>query len=154
MKNPLIISRPDLQTLRQKYAFAFLTFLFWLIWFYLWLPLISLLAWLFGVEIIYEHMVVLQGFHGLIDLLGWYMLVILLMGTVLLCWSWYNLRRFRGKSKRLHVDTVSTRQLAEFFNVDTHSIDAGRQARTIYVSHGATGHIDKIHCNESGRSCD
>ena len=154
MTNPLIINRPDLQTLRQKYAFAFLTFLFWLIWFYLWLPLISLLAWLFGVDIIYEHMVVLQGFHGLVDLLGWYVLVILLLGMVLLCWSWYNLARFRGKSKRTQVDTVSTRQLSEFFNVDMQSIDDGRHARTIYVSHGTNGRIDKIRCDGSARPSD
>ena len=149
MKNPLIISRPDLQTLRQKYAFAFLTFLFWLIWFYLWLPLISLLAWLFGVEIIYEHMIVLEGFYGLVDLLGWYLSVILLIGLTLLCWSRYNLTRFRGRSKRTHVDTVSGHQLADFFNVDRQSVDASRHARTIYVSHDANGQIDHIRYDES-----
>ena len=151
MNKPLIINSPDLQTLRQKYAYAVLTFLFWVIWFYLWLPLISLLAWLFGVEIFYQHMVVLEGLAGLRDLLGWYALVIVLIGITLLCWSAYNLLRFRGKNKRIRVDTLPLQQMADDFGVDPQAIESCRHGRRIVISHDNHGNISHIDCQATDR---
>lgn len=150
MNKPLIINRPDLQTLRQQYTFALLTFLFWVAWFYLWLPLISLLAWLFGIEIFYEHMVVLEGLTGFVGMLDWYVLVISALGTVLLCWSWYNLFRFRGKNKRVRKETVSDRQLAGFFNIDIQSLEACRLAQRIEINYDANGQIRIKTCRDTG----
>lgn len=47
MTRHLIIDRPDLQSWRQRAVFGSLTVMFWMLWLLLWLPLITLLGWLF-----------------------------------------------------------------------------------------------------------
>ena len=41
----LIIDKPALQALPDRLVWAAVTAVFWLIWFYLWLPWITLVAW-------------------------------------------------------------------------------------------------------------
>ena len=98
--NPHIIQRPDLQTLRQRFGNSFLTFLFWLIWFYLWIPLLSLVAWAFGVDLFHDEMIVREGLQALIELLGLYFLVIFLISATLGTWALVNLCRFRVNERR------------------------------------------------------
>lgn len=97
---PLIIERPDLQSPPQRVLSAGLTALLWAVWAYLWLPVIALLGWLFGASRFYEEMVVASGDVALLELLGWYALVIGLLAGSLVCWASYNFIRFRGKERR------------------------------------------------------
>ena len=79
MKSP-IIERSDLQSPRQRTLSGALTLAFWAFWFYLWLPVLALLAWALGVQQAFKYMVVLGGYHEVIRLLGLYSLIILLLG--------------------------------------------------------------------------
>jgi len=144
MKQPLIIEQPKLQTLRQQYTSAFLTLLFWILWFYLWIPLVSLVAWLFGFKLFYEHMIILKGLQGLLDLASWYGLVILLLGLSLLGWALYNQMRFRGREKRALHEATQPRELAQFYQLDTALIPRLQQAKRISINHDEHGHIQKI----------
>jgi len=139
--NPYIIVRPDLQTIRQRFGYSFLTFLFWLIWFYLWIPLISLGGWLFGVDLIHDEMVVRDGLNSLIELLGVYFLVIFLISAILGIWAIVNLWRFRGKNRRGPRATVSEEKLSDDFNVSSQQVVAWRQCRRLVISHDAEGNI-------------
>ena len=98
--NPLIIKRPNLQTLRQKYTNTIVTLAFWALWFYLWIPLISLVAWLFGIEIFYEEFILMEGYHLLLSLFFRYGMVTLLISICLLGWAFYNQLRYRRKDRR------------------------------------------------------
>jgi len=144
MMRPLIIERPDLQSLRQWYAYAILTLLFWILWFYLWIPLVSLVAWLFGFQLFYQQMIVLEGLRGVLDLAGWYGLVIALLGSSLLCWALYNQLRFRGREKRHHQEKIKAPELAAFHHIDPALIPRIQQAKRIVIIHDAHGHIQAI----------
>ena len=56
-RRPLIIERPDLQTMTQRYGYLSFTFFAWFAWLYLVVPLFSLLAWVAGLNLIYQAMV-------------------------------------------------------------------------------------------------
>jgi len=142
--SPYIIDRPDLQTIRQRFGYSFLTFVFWLIWFYLWIPLISLGGWLFGIDLFYDEMVVRDGLDALIELLGLYFLVIFLISATLGLWAMVNLWRFRGKNRRGPRPTVNEEQLAEDFNVTSQQVVAWRQCKRLVISHDAEGNIVSI----------
>ncbi len=141
MTKPLIINRPDVLTLRQRFADGFLTFLFWLIWFYLWIPLLSLGGWIFGIDLFHDEMIVREGLQSLTELLGWYLLVIFLISTTLGVWAMVNLWRFRGKDRRGARPVVADEVLANDFNVTAEQVNQWRACKRLVISHDPQGNI-------------
>lgn len=144
-RRPLIIENPGLQTLRQRYAFAALTLIFWVIWFYLWMPVITLVAWLFGADRFYETMIAHSGMDLLVSLLGLYGLVILSMGTILGGWAWYNRLRVRGRDKRRSSTPIDAAGLDAFFGTRPEQSSLARGARRVVIEHDEDGKIREIH---------
>ena len=144
MKQPLIIDTPKLQSLRQRYGYALLTLLFWILWFHLWIPLISLVAWLFGVEIFYREMILLDGLQGLLELLGWYGLTIAILGSFYTGWALYNQLRFRGRNRRQVQPEVEPLELACTFDIEPALILPLREAKRILIVHDKAGQIRGI----------
>lgn len=142
----LIINRPDMQTIRQRYGNGLLTFMFWMIWFYfwlpliniflvyLWLPLISIGGWLMGVNLFYEELIVQEGLEALLDLLGWYLLVIFLISLTLGVWALVQRIRFRGKDRRGQHQTVDVVSLAGAFGVTTEQLGKWRDSKRLVIS--------------------
>ena len=150
MNKSLIIDRPELQTPQQRYIFSMLTLVFWIIWFYLWLPLLSLFAWLLGFEYFYENMIRLNGLEGLLDLIGWYGLVIGASALLLVFWSAYNLSRFQGKNKRTTSIRVTEEQMAEFFHIDKSGLQICHHEKRIVFEFGQDGSILDINGQPQG----
>ncbi len=142
--NPFIINRPDLQTLRQRFGYSFLTLLFWLVWFYLWIPLLSLVGWIFGIDLIHDEMIVREGIQALIELLGWYFLVIFLISAVLGAWAMVNLLRFRGKERRGPRPVVGDVSLAGDFSVTSEQVALWRECKRLVISHDVDGNITNV----------
>lgn len=142
--NPLIIKRPKLQTLKQKYANTIVTLAFWALWFYLWIPLISLVAWLFGIEIFYEEFILTEGYHILISLFFQYGMVALIISICLLGWAFYNQLRFRRKDRRKEAPRPSAQAQADYFAVNVDHLKKGRKAKNLIVRFDNTGEIQSI----------
>jgi biofilm PGA synthesis protein PgaD len=143
-KRPLIIDNPELQTPRQRYAFAAVTLVFWVLWFYLWIPIVSLLAWLFGAERFYQEMISKSGLDALIEILGLYAIIILTMGIILSGWAWYNQLRFRGHDKRRASAVVTPAEAASFFALKPEQLDLARYAKHVVIEHDDHGNIRDI----------
>lgn len=141
MKKALVIDTPSLQSLHQRYASAFFTFIFWVIWIFLWTPLITLLSWLAGGDLFYLQMVELEGYKGLIADFQSFLLVISILGGGLAIWALYNWVRFRGVDRRTAPNAVTTQQLAEFFAVDPQALDRKQQAKYLSIRFDADGNI-------------
>jgi biofilm PGA synthesis protein PgaD len=148
--SPLIIESPNLQELRQRYAFAALTLVFWVVWFYLWIPLVSLVAWLFGFELLYDQMMLFDGLRALRELLGWYALVIFLLGFSLGSWAWYNMKRFGVREKRRQAPTVTPCEIAERFGIAEEELTVLKRARHIVFSHDDNGLVCGIDLRNAG----
>lgn len=78
------------------------TALFWGMWIYLAMPLLSLLLWTFGMRLYYRQMVELGGHEALLHSLAGYSLVLLGIGCALALWIVWNLRRYGGARDRRH----------------------------------------------------
>jgi biofilm PGA synthesis protein PgaD len=142
--NSLIIDEPSLQTLKQRFAYSLVTFLFWTVWIYLWLPVISLVAWLAGFHLFYQEMIVQNGAQLFFDLVTFYGLTILSIGIVFLSWAWYNLARFRGKERRKSAKGVEKADLARLFSVEVDQLGKWHKAKRLIIYHDEEGEIDRV----------
>lgn len=141
MKNPLIIDRPDLQAWQQKAVFGALTAVFWMIWVLLWLPLVTLVAWVFFGYQFQFHMLQLAGYEGFLNLLTIYGLVILTMGGGLILWAKINHLRFRGVDRRKQFPSPGVEDLAALHQVSTTSLAQWRNYKVMTVYHDQHGAI-------------
>ena len=143
LKDP-IIERPDLQSPQQRTLYGILTLVFWALWFYLWLPVLALIAWIAGVQQAYKYMIVLGGYHEVIRLMAWYSLVIVLLGVVLLGWAAYNIIRFRGVEKRNARRDVTAEDLARSLGVEASTVDRWQREQRLYVTHDEEGSVTRV----------
>lgn len=144
MTNPLIIDRPDLQAWQQKALFGALTAIFWAVWVFLWLPLVTLLGWLFFGYRFQFHMIELDGYEGFLELLAIYAVVILFMGGGLIAWAKYNHWRFRGTDRRKGYGVPTTAQLAAYYAVSTDTLAQWQNVSVMTVYHDAHGAITRV----------
>ncbi|MBN2429001.1 MAG: poly-beta-1,6-N-acetyl-D-glucosamine biosynthesis protein PgaD [Deltaproteobacteria bacterium] len=141
MKN-IIIERPEAQTKKQRLSQNFLTALFWLLFFYLIRPFLSLFAWLLGFEIFYDVMIEKHGYRHLVDLIGIYLLVILLIGIVIRLWSLYNLNRYGQNEKRkISPPEMSLQQTAHYFSIQTETLQKWRDNRRTVLHFDDLGNV-------------
>ncbi len=140
--NELIIDHPEWQTPKQRYVIGMVTLGFWMVWIYLWIPLLSLLAWVFGFQVFERHMIELKGYQGLFDLLGVYAIVVFLLGGSLLAWAGYNIRRYGGENRRSVKPVVTLEEQARTSNVASSDLERWQKSQMIVIEHG---HIRALH---------
>jgi biofilm PGA synthesis protein PgaD len=144
MKNPLIIEKPELQSAAHRYGWGLVTFAFWSIYVYLWLPLITLLAWWVGVYLFNIQMVELRGYDGLVNKLALYLFVILSLSIILIGWANIERLRFKGVKRRLGGTEVTVGEIARQYNLNEEQLIALRQKKSLEVYFSDQGHIAKI----------
>jgi biofilm PGA synthesis protein PgaD len=141
VRRPLIIERPDLQTGGQRWLYLALTIAFWLFYLYLWLPLITLAGWAFGLWRGYDVFVFQEGYRSLAEILLWYALGISAFSGALVAWAIYNWLRFRGKERRKATRPIGLVEQARYFGVIPYELGAWRRASVVSVTHDPHGRI-------------
>lgn len=142
--NPLIIERPDLQVWQQKAMFSVLTAAFWVGWFVLWLPLVTLVAWFFFGYKIQIHMIELDGYRAFGQLLVVYAGVVLVMGGGLILWAKYNHLRFRGMDRRQSLAAPDDEALGVRAQHPAEVVAAWRNYAVMTVRHDPQGRIVSV----------
>lgn len=137
---PLIIDRPELQARHRRVVYSTVTLLAWGLWMYLWLPLVSLLAWWFGVRAFTREFVVPRT-DILLDTLAIYALVVSALGITLILWSRYNLHRYGPRGRRQAPNQVSDREVSEWFGVPEEQLPSIRSAGSQVVRFHPDGQI-------------
>lgn len=120
---------------RLKLLYGFLTVVFWGLWLYLWMPLITFVAWLLGLDAFITHMVNLEGYRGLKQLLAVYSMVIVILGGSLVIWALYNWMRFHGKERRTERTPVSTAEIADYAGLDPSELKAAQSSQRLVLHH-------------------
>jgi biofilm PGA synthesis protein PgaD len=141
VRRPLIIERPDLQTRRQRLVYGALTLLFWLLYIYLWLPLITLAGWSFGIWRGYDVLVAQAGYSDLVALLRWYASMIAAFAGTLIVWAMYNLMAFGGRERRAPPPPLAAGEQASYWGVPAGALEAWRRERVLVVRHDPHGRI-------------
>lgn len=144
MKRPLIIHSPSLQSLQQRYVSALFTFIFWMIWIFLWTPLVTLVGWLSGLDLIYIQMIELEGFSDITEDFGTFLTWVAVIGCALGFWALYNFLRFKDIERRAAITPVNNQQLATFFGVEVNQLDGQQQTQCLSIRFDAQGNISRI----------
>jgi biofilm PGA synthesis protein PgaD len=113
--SPYIISHPERQSTVQHTMFGALTLSVWVLWLYLWLPLITTILWMVGIR--WAYIEVFMGSRG-VSL--WIILWILIATSVILgSWSSYNHFRFAGKAQRRQVQALAKSSIGKSFGINS-----------------------------------
>lgn len=117
-----------------------LTVLFWGVWLYLVLPLVSLLLWALGVRFFIEQFQQ-GGYEGLLASLVAYSSVLLVLVGLLALWIAWNVARYGGRSDRRTVKRaeVPDSQVREAFQLDEALLSRLRAQRLLRVDLNGNG---------------
>jgi len=134
--NKFIIDTPKLQTLRLKYSSALLTLIFWVIWFYLWVPLITVAGWWFQIRFFQKELVMADGFDAFIQALPTFIAITLALTGTLALWAFYNFSRFKGIDRRKPLPPVQKNDFLQLLNISEIALDAAQSNKisTIVIS--------------------
>lgn len=99
MKAEFIINRPHRQPPLQRTLFAVITIVAWTLWISLWLPLLTLIAWMLGLEDAFKQLGLMHPLHAANDL-SIVLSVAIICALAIGSWSQYNRVRFTGKQRR------------------------------------------------------
>lgn len=137
----LIINTPSILNLKQKSSSAFLSFIFWLIWFYLWIPLSTFLSWYMGFDLIHFQIIELKHNAKFFGELYFFGKVLTVFGLSFAAWVSYNYYRFRYIERRGQAFHVVGKDLADHFNVNLFSLIEQQSSKYISVSFDDDGNI-------------
>lgn len=148
----LIINTPNLKNMPLLFGEGVLTILFWGLWFYLWLPVISLIAWWMGFNLFYKHMVELGGFSGFIKFLDVFLSGILFLCGALYAWSLYNRKRYGSYHRRHKILTTDMNQMADSINVSKEKLHETQMAKRVSFSFAADNSVNDVKLFQPGHS--
>jgi biofilm PGA synthesis protein PgaD len=148
-RSGLVINRPELQPRAQRAIYGTATAVAWVVWAYLWLPLVTLIAWYFGVRAFIREIVIPDRVTLLLTG-AVYLAVITVMGGALLVWSQYNLRRFGGAERRTEPSPVGREEILDWFDIPDATLQAMREERSVVVEHGAQGEVIGVRPSDGG----
>jgi len=94
------IQMRQMLTARQRAREAFITTALWALYGYLWLPLISLVAWYMGLDFAYEKVIQAGGPDELMVLLLWFSIVCLVSLLIVVTWSGFQYSKYKGAGER------------------------------------------------------
>jgi biofilm PGA synthesis protein PgaD len=141
----IMIQRPERQSSVQKAMFGIVTIVAWLFWAFLWLPLITLGAWAFGVRSAWLQLYVLEPSHKEGDL-SIVLIAAIICAMVFSAWAGYNRARFGGKQKRRGNSPVGVEATARVIGASTEdavNIQAHRRA-VVSVSDAGFMTVDEV----------
>jgi biofilm PGA synthesis protein PgaD len=138
MKADPIINRPERQKPFQRAFFTFITMVAWTLWVSLWLPLITLIAWLLGLQDVYVKLGLDHPFRAANDL-GLVLQVAFIAALSLGSWAFYNRMRFAGKQKRRANRFVDIAEMAPALDASIRTAERLRASRRSVVHFNTVG---------------
>ena len=145
----LIINKPNLKNMPLLFGEGILTILFWGVWFYLWLPIISMVAWLLGFSFFYRHMVELGGFSGFIKFLDVFLSGIFFLCGSLYVWSLYNRRRYGTYHRRNIILMTDMNKMADFINITSEKLQKTQMAKRVSFSFSEDNSVNGVRLSQT-----
>jgi biofilm PGA synthesis protein PgaD len=139
VEKDICIQAPELLTARERARDTVVTAAMWGLYLYLWVPLISLFAWVLGFELAYDIMIRAGGGQDLGSILVVYAVIIGVIFVVVTAWSLINRVRYRRQNRRHLGRAVSDAAIAGVFGVDPATLPTLRQARRVRLDFDSAG---------------
>lgn len=139
----LVVDRPELQKRPQRVIYSTLTLIAWAVWVYLWLPLVTLVAWYFGLRVFLREIVIPDPRTMMMVGVA-YLAVVVVLGGALLVWSRYNVRRFRGNERREDAPPLADSEVREWFEIQPEVLERFRSAARMTVHLDDDGQVEDV----------
>jgi biofilm PGA synthesis protein PgaD len=143
-----VFDSPELQARSHRVIYSVMTLAAWLVWAWLWLPLVTLLGWYLGIRTFLREIVIPDPAAMRSSLLT-YLLVILSIGILLTVWSRYNVFRFRGQERRGEVSPVTDSELSDTFRISSAALDRFRDEDSLVLEHDEDGRLAGVFASSS-----
>lgn len=144
------IDSPELQSPREQLRDTLATGFMWMLYAYLWLPLISLMAWVLGFEFAYDVMIRAGGAASLRTVLFWYAIAVTTILIAFGAWSMSNRWRYGAQNRRAALDEVSDESLMAYFGISAEVLAQLRSGRALALELDSVGAIGEIAEAQSG----
>jgi biofilm PGA synthesis protein PgaD len=133
-EDKVLIDSPQLLSRRRRVVDGLITGFMWIVYSYLWAPLISLVAWLLGFEFAYDVMIRAGGIGTLKEVVTFYSIVVATIFVVIAGWSAINRRRFANRNRRRAIEPVSDLEIAEHFDIRYEQLVSLRNSRISHIA--------------------
>lgn len=130
--NAPLIDRPDSASRRRRTAYGMITAIAWALYVYLWLPLVTLLAWVLGARTGYAQLYLAQERIDPFVILS-LPLIALVCGAVLVAWAEYNRARFADADARRRAPAVAANDVADALGATRDLLPRLRDARVVVL---------------------
>jgi biofilm PGA synthesis protein PgaD len=138
--NEYIIYAPQLQSLQKRIGALFVWVICWAMWVYLLIPLVPLSSWVLGDRKMINEMRWFGGYKSLLQLMEIYVVTLLVMAALWLCWICYRKLRSRIILPSAH-KIVNDTELCAFYQVKADELEQCRNVSKITVHFDDHGHI-------------
>lgn len=146
--NPLVIDQPGLVPRRLRLLWGSVTVAFWALWFYLWSPLLTLLAWFISLRLGYQQIQPTIPDGRLLEALVSYLQLASILAGSLVVWAFYQFWRFHGLERRLAGLDATAQGLSRSSLTDgapsAEAIGQWQHERRLRVMHDAQGHVSGV----------
>ncbi len=137
----VIINARNVVSRRIRNRDRLLTTLMWMLYAYLWLPLVSLGAWHLGVQFAYDLVLRAGGPESLVSLLLSFLLILLITALVVIIWSWIQRARFAEHERRISSPPLQPADERTYWELSDAAFAQIRNGKRIVVSLDETGRM-------------
>ncbi|NHB57152.1 poly-beta-1,6-N-acetyl-D-glucosamine biosynthesis protein PgaD [Acinetobacter sp. 194] len=135
---PKFIDQPKL--VKNKSKFYVLQLLGWSFWTFLFIPLFTLMLWIFQGNLIKSY-IFAEKLNVQLMNIAWLGALIVLFGTTLLLWASYNWIRFANVNNQDEVKDVDNHVLSKYLSVSSQELDTMQHSKNIVLHYDESGHL-------------
>lgn len=147
-RDDIQIDVPELLRTSHRARDTVVTALMWGVYIYLWVPMLSLVAWLLGIEFAYDAMVRAGGGRALVAVLFAYSMILGVIFLTVTLWSLGNRLRFRHAERRRGAGRVTDAETCEHFGLSLEQLATLREAQRVVVVLDETGGLAGFEATE------
>ncbi|NHC02194.1 poly-beta-1,6-N-acetyl-D-glucosamine biosynthesis protein PgaD [Acinetobacter sp. 187] len=146
--NHAIVSDPKLLDLpqyidqakfvRNKKGHQTLQFVGWVFWSFLFMPIFTLLLWIFQGNLIRNYIFAEKLNVQLLNI-AWLAVLVLVFGATLLLWASFNWIRFRKHHIQPMIENVSIQSLANYLKISPQELDGMQHSKRVVLYYDENG---------------
>lgn len=130
-RRPRFVEHPLVVYVRRLTELA-VTVVFWGLWAYLVMPLVSLLLWFAGIYLFVDRMISMGGYQAFADQLIHYATVVFVMWLLLTAWILWNQMRYgRNERRRVRPPHVSEAKMAKAMGLEPEMVSSLRGQKEV-----------------------
>lgn len=130
-----------------------ITTLFWGVWLYVVMPILSLILWIAGYQVFVEQMITLGGYETFLEKVNTYGLVVLLIMVATIIWVNWNLRHYGHHNTRTHmIADVTLAESAAVAGVDVAKLQQIQTTRRIVIEYDERDYLVQIEKDTQSRT--